>query len=532
VLLSVNFITAQQGVPFMNQNDIVNDPASPSSPSSPQTNCNSTGIGCPYDNEPIKYVKVNIHYYLNANGTGGFNEQNDGGTPPYPYNGYQRAEDMIKEANKQLETNGSIFGPNPTNSPSCKIPIRIVLGGVYFHRISNKGFCAWNFPFDTWNNNAVNSSSEININVTTYNKNCPAVAGIDPNDHGPSGVTQFGSNKMGMFNDWEMYQYETRPTIGTSAVANYPLMINAKTILHELFHTTGLDHPFEGDGCDDTYKFPKNCWGLDVTPPIDPACDTWGKISNNIMDYNEFRDWSLTPCQICTIYESFNGRGTYKQDKFVKQTGGCAPGNAFFDIPTDICLDSKFDKVWLQGSASFNEVGYTIEINEIDPNDPTGNLTNYFNHQYNGEVGKVDLRSLGYKFQVGKSYKVRLKVKDACGQFSNEVEKTIKIKNCGTGTTVEDEVPIDFESLSFFPNPTLGTLNLSYGVIRENINVNCDLHSTLTGEKLRILIDNEPRSVGDYMDTFELDDLQSGNYTLRFYTEHEYRVKQITINTF
>ena len=504
---------------------------SSSNPSASKTSCNSTGIGCPYNGSPIKYVKVNFHFYLDPDGTGNFNEINDGaGSTAIPYNGYQRAEDIVNEANKQLEVNGPIiFGPNPANVPICKIPMRLVLGGVYFHRIPKKGLCDKSVP-SIWEEKIVNPNSEININMTSYTKDCPYVAGIT--GKGPAGITEFNGNYMGLFNDWESFQNWTKPNFGTVSQNNYPLMIDSKTLLHELIHTVGLSHPHEKDECEDTYNFKVSCWTYN---PLDTNCNTWGKITNNIMDYNEQQDWVLTPCQICKIYESLSGLAqSDNQNEFVTQTGGiCPPSNAFFDLPSDICLSAKSDKVWLQGSGSFNETGYTIEINEIDLN-PNSNLTNYFVLDCSGQVGRIDL-ARHYKFEVGKSYKVRLKVKNACGIFSNVVTKTINIRKCVE--VIGDDIAVvvnsdEFASLSIYPNPTHDEVSISYEMLKDGVRVSCDLYSTLTGQKLRTLFNNQIKSKGEYIETFDLNELQAGNYTLRFYTERGYRVQTISLTDY
>ena len=174
VLLNHSFISAQKHIPNQLMNDVI------SGPSTAKADCDSPGIGCPYDGAPIKYVKVNFHFYLDPDGTGNFNEISDGSviTAPIPYNGYQRAEDLVKEANKQLEVNGpQIFGPNPTKSPVCKIPMQLVLGGVFFHRIPKKGVCYLEIP-PIWQAKVVNPNSEININMTSHTSKCPYVAGL------------------------------------------------------------------------------------------------------------------------------------------------------------------------------------------------------------------------------------------------------------------------------------------------------------------------------------------------------------------
>jgi len=271
------------------------------------------------------------------------------------------------------------------------------------------------------------------------------------------------------------------------------------------------------------------CWKYD---PNNPNCDDWKKISNNLMDYNEEINWSLTPCQICTIYESFAGRGRFNQSRFVTQVGGCPPSSSFFDLPSEFCLPSKISRLWLNGSASFNEKAYSIEINEIDPNQdpnlPISNLTNYFNRHFADIVGKVNLNGLGYVFEEGKTYVVRLKTIDACGK-AVESSKKIKIIKCTAKG--EPEYP-DFAALSVYPNPTLSDISVRYEILNEGVRLNCELISGTSGEIVKNLLKNEPKNIGEFIDAYQLTDLQAGNYYLRFYTEQLENIIPLTITTF
>lgn len=66
---------------------------------------------------------------------------------------------------------------------------------------------------------------------------------------------------------------------------------------HEIGHTLGLAHSWQGDGCDDTPDH-ANCWNIDSTQA---ACRV---ISNNVMDYNVYMN-AWTPCQISIIHQNF-----------------------------------------------------------------------------------------------------------------------------------------------------------------------------------------------------------------------------------
>ena len=162
-------------------------------------------------------------------------------------------------------------------------------------------------------------------------------------------------------------------------------------------------------------------------------------------------------------------------------------------------------------------------------------MTNYSSFQRTGQVGRIDLVKLPYTFVAGKSYKVRLKVKNACGIFSKEVTKTINVRKCIQ--VVGDDISVvvnsdEFASLSIFPNPTHDEVSIRYEMLKDGVRVSCDLYSTLTGQKLRTLINNVTKPKGEYIEAFDLSGLQAGNYTLRFYTERGYRVQTISLTDY
>ncbi|MEN9613108.1 MAG: hypothetical protein RLZZ628_3922, partial [Bacteroidota bacterium] len=82
-------------------NDIKGDLPSPAA-----IDCNGQDAQtCPYDNQPTKYITMNLHFVCRENGKGNFNETGDGDTPPGSNNAYKRAEELMKEINRQLSRN-------------------------------------------------------------------------------------------------------------------------------------------------------------------------------------------------------------------------------------------------------------------------------------------------------------------------------------------------------------------------------------------------------------------------------------------
>jgi hypothetical protein len=135
---------------------------------------------------------------------------------------------------------------------------------------------------------------------------------------------------------------------------------------------------------------------------------------------------------------------------------------------------------------------------------------------------------LGYVFEEGKTYNVRLKTVDACGRV---VESARKIKIIRCTKAGEPEHP-DYATLSVYPNPTLGEISVRYEILNEGARLNCELISGTSGEIVKVLLKNEPKNVGEFIDAYQLTDLQAGNYYLRFYTEQLENIIPLTITTF
>jgi len=89
-----------------------------------------------YCNSDMKYFRVNYHFIQDDNGNLNMTETDDGGLGFTNLNGYEYAEEMIKEANRQHSLNQDHFlkDANHTYTPIPEIPIRYVLAGVYFHQ--------------------------------------------------------------------------------------------------------------------------------------------------------------------------------------------------------------------------------------------------------------------------------------------------------------------------------------------------------------------------------------------------------------
>jgi hypothetical protein len=92
------------------------------------------------DYEPggsIKYLRVIIHFIQKDDGTGNFNENDDGMSPSHDFNGYDYAQYIVDYANDLLENNPPMrlqpFGEVPNYDPGY----RYKLSGVFFGRIQH-----------------------------------------------------------------------------------------------------------------------------------------------------------------------------------------------------------------------------------------------------------------------------------------------------------------------------------------------------------------------------------------------------------
>ena len=93
-------------------------------------------------------INVNIHFMLRLDGTGNFNETNDG-APYKPWNalptapliqadtaknGYARARALVQEMNNQAASSPMNSNPAGTSNPAKGFSY--ALNGVYFHRVT------------------------------------------------------------------------------------------------------------------------------------------------------------------------------------------------------------------------------------------------------------------------------------------------------------------------------------------------------------------------------------------------------------
>jgi hypothetical protein len=240
----------------------------------------------------IKYVRVIIHFIQKNDGTGNFNELNDGLSPANNFNGYDFAEYIIDYANELLENNQEMrlepFGDVPVYDPGY----RYKLSGVFFWKNTTL-YYDYNALPSLQSNYGQSINSTINIYITSLQGNTGGYANF------------IGDNCVLLFKPYANY---------IASVNNNNTWYNrasAIIINHEIGHCLNLYHTVMtnsgtctaswDDYCDDTPTIQQM---LDLNEP-NPCC--WNDVhcSNNLMDYNADMQ-SITPDQLELVHSALN----------------------------------------------------------------------------------------------------------------------------------------------------------------------------------------------------------------------------------
>ncbi len=242
---------------------------------------------------PIKYLRVIIHFIQKNDGTGNFNENDDGMSPSHDFNGYDFAQYIVDYANNLLKNNQPMrlqpFGEVPNYDPGY----RYKLSGVFFWRNSTL-YDNYNAATTLFNNYGQATNSAINIFITS--------------EQGLTGgyARNVGDKTVLLFNPYAKYIQSVNEN------NDWFNSFSAKLINHEighclnLFHTvftsnTGLCCPSCDDLCDDTPSIPQ----MDSLGLPSPCCWNADTCSNNLMDYNADES-SITPDQLNRIHSELN----------------------------------------------------------------------------------------------------------------------------------------------------------------------------------------------------------------------------------
>jgi hypothetical protein len=398
------------------------------------------------------------------------------------------------------------------------------LGGVFIHKVPykpdvNKYLGVVNgkdkFQLDDTNSaafiNAMNKEHFINRQnyATEYNHYFyPMINGKTSKEGGNNGRAIVGEGVTVGYGAWANYLSDQKNnTLPTNQIESFQL--ESRTILHEFFHTLGLDHPFNdegGDGCDDTHDQDPRCW--ECTAPNPNA-------TNNIMGYNPAIDWSLSPCQLCKIHQALENNAR------VKYSGNCARGKALFYVPSEICYYKGFGATLIMQGVSSNETRYKIDIAEVDhPGARTPVLGTLKSQQFTGEIGKTNVTSkLGYNFKPDKFYYIKLRVENETCPPPDEAEAWVKVKDCSTNNPDHPNPSEEaIRALSLYPNPTSDILNIEYDVVR-SIDTKIDVIDIWSNQTIFQVKNRSQEEIGGKLLTIDLPyEIPSGQYALRFIT--------------
>ncbi|MCF6332823.1 MAG: hypothetical protein L3J11_06015 [Draconibacterium sp.] len=239
-----------------------------------------------------KYLRVFIHYVQKDDGTGNFNEVDDGLSPANAYNGYEFADYIINYANTLLAGNQAMrlqpFGNVPVYDPGY----RYKLSGVFFWKNSSL-YNYYSALSTLMNNYGQCTNSAINIFLTS--------------EQGTTGgYAYMGGNAIILFKAYKKY------TDSVNNNNNWYNSSTAKLINHEAGHCLNLYHTVftanTGECCNDCDDFcddtPTIQQMLDLSEP-NPCCWNDSHCSNNFMDYNADMQ-SITPDQLDVIHDELD----------------------------------------------------------------------------------------------------------------------------------------------------------------------------------------------------------------------------------
>ncbi len=241
---------------------------------------------------PLKHLRVIIHFIQKDDGTGNFNENDDGLTPSNDFSGYDFAKYILDYANNLLDNNQAMrlqpFGIVPVYDPGY----RYKLSGVFFWKNSTL-YDDYGALSNLQTNYGQGTNDAINIFITSLQGNT-------------GGYTRYiGDKAVLLFKPYANY------IASIDNNNNWYNRASATIINHEVGHCLNLYHTVMtnsgtckaswDDFCDDTPSIQQM---LDINEPS-PCC--WNDIhcSNNLMDYNADQQ-SITPDQLEHVHSALN----------------------------------------------------------------------------------------------------------------------------------------------------------------------------------------------------------------------------------
>lgn len=287
------------------------DPQDPKGPTNPYGqiatygDIANPGQYAPNTATPVKYVRVDFHFFLKESGTAGypgnFTETDDGlghATNPSSghYDGYDAIDHMLGISDWSL--NQAQFTqmnlPIGNNTAKLEVKYNYVVNGVYFHR-NNSLYPNTSFLNSLMNNSNIVDPTHVGKAVQVY---------VFANKNGPWGqAVMSGDRALFMYYLWSKYQSEINNPVSQQWWDDvFPVLFN-----HEIAHNMSLHHTVRNgiggcasvtDHCDDT---PSRSVLMSSTG-IDPCCPAPSPTcSNNFMDDGS-GTYAITPDQLGRIH--------------------------------------------------------------------------------------------------------------------------------------------------------------------------------------------------------------------------------------
>lgn len=243
----------------------------------------------------IKNIRVIVHYLLKDDGSGNFNEEDDGLEPANDFSGYEYAEYLIDIMNNHMSNPCEMHLQPFGNIPVYDCEFRYKLVGTFFWRSTTN----YNAGLDALcNAYAKNTDDCLNIFLTH-------------DINGTGGYVRYlGDYAIHSSMHYNHYM---------NAIENDNMWYNdftQKLINHEVGHCFNLHHTLMTGGGTCTNNYNDYC---DDTPTIqdmlnlgepDPCCWNASYCSNNLMDYNADK-CALTPDQLSRVHEHLNNSKYY-----------------------------------------------------------------------------------------------------------------------------------------------------------------------------------------------------------------------------
>lgn len=315
----------------------------------------------------LKIVRVNFHFMLKSDGTGNFNEKNDGSGRNF--SGYDYARRMLYFMNAQCIQNVQLNIPAGNTIPVRNKNYRYVLDAVYFWRSDST------YLYKTIDYARLGRDKDSVLNV--FLSHGTDVLGGYASDVSTTSHYKFTENRS----YWYSYRGNLKNGDTTAGIWTHALNTS-----HELGHLLGLRHtvlrpgggacpggckggkidPACDDGCEDT----PSAWEILESNECTthPGCGWSGGItgkkdcSNNLMDYTGM--FALSPCQIDKIHRGLeNGLGSYLQSSALKRDLSLPdigyPKLSYFG--QNVCIGTAEQKADLEANEKI-DVYYSEEV--------------------------------------------------------------------------------------------------------------------------------------------------------------------------